>query len=873
MSQLKVNNITPVAGTTLSISGSLHVRDNITFSGSLTTVGDSSNDAVLFNAGVSSSITPTATNKYDLGTTTKRWKNVFFNSMSLGGPATFASGGVIITGSLTVSSSETFTNLGLFRQTGTSRFTGSIFHTGKGTTHVQFSGSSTTASFLRVVSYDNHVADGIYHQGDLDTSIKFADDNVIFRAGNEVFLTLDENDGSQDVFEINADLADIDFVYNSDNVSNLVTFDGATNAITFNGPITASKNISASNVTANNSIGGTTTFVGVAVNGDSVVIDGGGGHVTASGNISASGTSHHLGNDVTLGDNCTDNINIKGTVTASCNISSSGTITANTFVGTVVATSITQPFTNITASGTISASGTNNVLGNNVTLGDDCTDSITISGQITASCTASFQDISASGAIIGNVGDFTTLTIGTGTTTFSGSVLPANDQEYDLGSTQYQWNVGHITTASVAHIQAKAVGFVSSLTGPSAILVSGNLVPQTDQAWNLGTKSRQFNEGHITSASLAWIYPKPGTNLQISGSTTFTDSVTFNQPITLAGPSASLNLSASGLTITGSLTVSGSGTFSNTGPMNQNGPANITGSLNITKNITSSGTLGFTNGANIYVTGSDLSKGLFIDVAGNITASGNISASITGATGSFGHIFLHDGDFKIGTGNKYQLLPSSGTGRFEISLGTNNGRIHYENGHLNLSSETGRTLLSDTSIQLGDGLGTDLISVSGSLNVSGNLDFKSHHHGKGKIIGAKQEVIAVNSTPFNAQVSSSGAIYIMSSSAGALTFSLPPVVSSSGVTLTLITADNTSHIVSQSSNDSATGRQSKIYGSIQIVTGSTALAGSGSIPVLAQGKITFGSTNGIGQRLEFVGDGTHWYVKGFCNTAPTTAAK
>ena len=139
--------------------------------------------------------------------------------------------------------------------------------------------------------------------------------------------------------------------------------------------------------------------------------------------------------------------------------------------------------------------------------------------------------------------------------------------------------------------------------------------------------------------------------------------------------------------------------------------------------------------------------------------------------------------------------------------------------------------------------------------------------------GIKREVIAVNSTPFNAQVSSSGAIYVISSSAGALTFSLPPVVSSSGVTLTLITADNTSHIVSQSSNDSATGRQSKIYGSIQIVTGSTALAGSGSIPVLAQGKITFGSTNGIGQRLEFVGDGTHWYVKGFCNTAPTTAAK
>ena len=75
----------------------------------------------------------------------------------------------------------------------------------------------------------------------------------------------------------------------------------------FFGNITASGNISASDPNGIHIFGGSSTFH----------------HITASGNISASDPNgiHTLGGDVTLGVDCTDDLNIKATVTASCNVS------------------------------------------------------------------------------------------------------------------------------------------------------------------------------------------------------------------------------------------------------------------------------------------------------------------------------------------------------------------------------------------------------------------------------------------------------------------------------------------------------------------------------------------------------------------------
>ena len=83
--------------------------------------------------------------------------------------------------------------------------------------------------------------------------------------------------------------------------------------------------------------------------------------------------------------------------------------------------------------------------------------------------------------------------------------------------------------------------------------------------------------------------------------------------------------------------------------------------------------------------------------------------------------------------------------------------------------------------------------------------------------------------------------------------------------------NNNAHIISQSV---ASAEGGKIYGNISFVSGGNDLitaGGSGSIGVSAKQKITLSGTNGIGQKFDFVGDGTNWYVTGIANHAPTLA--
>ena len=76
MSNINVNNITPLTGTTgtVSISGSLLVSGSITANGNII-LGDSTADSVSLGAEVSSSIIPDANNIYNLGSTAKNLEN------------------------------------------------------------------------------------------------------------------------------------------------------------------------------------------------------------------------------------------------------------------------------------------------------------------------------------------------------------------------------------------------------------------------------------------------------------------------------------------------------------------------------------------------------------------------------------------------------------------------------------------------------------------------------------------------------------------------------------------------------------------------------------------------------------------------------
>ena len=83
MSNINVNTITPLAGTsgTVSVSGSLLVSGNITAQGNLT-FGNQDTDSVAFGAEISSSITPDANNTYSLGSAAKQWKTIFAETAS-----------------------------------------------------------------------------------------------------------------------------------------------------------------------------------------------------------------------------------------------------------------------------------------------------------------------------------------------------------------------------------------------------------------------------------------------------------------------------------------------------------------------------------------------------------------------------------------------------------------------------------------------------------------------------------------------------------------------------------------------------------------------------------------------------------------------
>ena len=82
MSNINVNNLTPLlgSGSSVSVSGSLVVKNDVTIGGHLY-IGDQDTDSVKFTADVSSSIIPDATITYDLGSSTRQWSSIYLNSL------------------------------------------------------------------------------------------------------------------------------------------------------------------------------------------------------------------------------------------------------------------------------------------------------------------------------------------------------------------------------------------------------------------------------------------------------------------------------------------------------------------------------------------------------------------------------------------------------------------------------------------------------------------------------------------------------------------------------------------------------------------------------------------------------------------------
>ena len=63
----------------LDVTGNLEVTGTTTFNGGTLTLGDSATDNVVFGADVNSSITPNTDNAYDLGSSSKEWRNLYID--------------------------------------------------------------------------------------------------------------------------------------------------------------------------------------------------------------------------------------------------------------------------------------------------------------------------------------------------------------------------------------------------------------------------------------------------------------------------------------------------------------------------------------------------------------------------------------------------------------------------------------------------------------------------------------------------------------------------------------------------------------------------------------------------------------------------
>ena len=193
-------------------------------------------------------------------------------------------------------------------------------------------------------STDLYIGAHIYHADDTDTYILFGDDYIDFRAGNARFMVLDENDGTQDIFQVNPQSADIDFSIHGDTVSDLVLVEANADKIHFNGVVTASNSVTALNIIATGSEGtGSFNSVEIGQHGTNSVTQTGQQSLYVTGSVS-------FGNETATDPLYT--LNVSGGISASGDLMLEGDATFGT--DTVV---INGDAGDIHASSIVSASG------------------------------------------------------------------------------------------------------------------------------------------------------------------------------------------------------------------------------------------------------------------------------------------------------------------------------------------------------------------------------------------------------------------------------------------------------------------------------------------------------------------------------------
>ena len=87
---LNINTTGNITGSNLKLTGNAEISGNVVIGGNIT-VGDANTDFISFGGEISSSIVPDIDSAFDLGSTSKRWLNIFGDNVS-GSTAVFATG-------------------------------------------------------------------------------------------------------------------------------------------------------------------------------------------------------------------------------------------------------------------------------------------------------------------------------------------------------------------------------------------------------------------------------------------------------------------------------------------------------------------------------------------------------------------------------------------------------------------------------------------------------------------------------------------------------------------------------------------------------------------------------------------------------------
>ena len=169
----------------------------------------------------------------------------------------------------------------------------------------------------------------------------------------------------------------------------------------------------------------------------------------------------------------------------------------------------------------------------------------------------------------------------------------------------------------------------------------------------------------------------------------------------------------------------------------------------------------------------------------------------------------------------------------------------------------GSILLDDSKgvVQTNSGTGTTIqsnVTLTGDLSVSGAATLSGNVTVSGNLVGLKKVVSSTSTLA----LSDSGAVLLASGSA-AQTFTLPAVATANGFNVTLHAGSAHAHVLN--------GGTSKIQGVIYHNTNGTTLARQA---VTDKSSITLVNP-AIGDYLTVFGNGTNYYVFGWCNNAAT----